>query len=217
MANDSSTTVLRKFLKDQGFAAHPWLQGRNLGPQDGLREAMAERIEDLHERYGQKVSIVGWSLGGVYARELAKDAPDRVRQVISLGSPFGDIARPSNASRMFDFVSNRSRNTESDRKASRPAFAEKIRASPPRNVPSTSIFTKTDGIVHWRSCLEPESDHTENIEVPGSHCGLGHNPLVLYAVAERLSQLEGKWRPFDYRGWHHLLYRQQTVRSTEFG
>lgn len=68
---------------------------------------------------------------------------------------------------------------------------------------STAIFTRTDGVVHWRSCLEPETDQTENIEVPGSHCGLGFNPLVLYAIADRLSQPEGSWQPFD-RGWRRV-------------
>jgi pimeloyl-ACP methyl ester carboxylesterase len=209
MADDGSTSVLRNYLKDQGYAAHPWLQGRNTGPQNGVREAMGERLDDLHARYGRKVSIVGWSLGGVYAREIAKQAPDKVRQVISLGSPFGDIARPSNVTRMYDFVSS----GENPRRAvSRSARAEQLRASPPRSVPATAIFSKTDGVVHWRTCLEQESDHTENIQVPGSHCGLGHNPLVLYAVAERLSQSEGNWRPFDFRGWHQLAYRSNKSR-----
>jgi hypothetical protein len=104
-------------------------------------------------------------------------------------------------SRVFDFVARRQRG------ASRSARAAAIRIPPPPSVPSTSIFTRTDGVVHWRSCLEPETAHTENIEVHGSHCGLGVNPLVLYAVAERLSQPEGGWRPFNYDGWHRVAYR----------
>ena len=209
MANDGSTLVLRNYLKNQGYKAHPWLQGRNTGPQNGVREAMRKRLDELYARYDRRVSIVGWSLGGVYARELAKQAPDKARQVISLGSPFGDISRPSNVTRMYDFVSS---GENTSRSGSRSAFAERLRASPPRSVPSTAIFSKTDGVVHWRTCLEQESDHTENIRVPGSHCGLGHNPLVLYAVADRLSQSEGNWRPFDYRGWQKFAYHSRESR-----
>ena len=196
---DGSTKVLRRFLTGRGFSAHPWLQGRNMGPRDGVRRKLVERIVDLHQRYERKVSIVGWSLGGVYARELAKRLPDKVRQVVSLGSPFADIGRAGNARPLSDRLSGRRR------RRSRPDLADQLR-TPPR-VPSTAIYSKTDGIVHWSTCLEPETDHTENIEVPGSHCGLGMNPLVLYAVADRLSQPEGEWQPFDYRGWRKVAYR----------
>lgn len=217
MASDLSTSLLRRFLKDRGFSAHPWLQGRNRGPHDAVGEGLSERLADLQGRYGRKVSIIGWSLGGIYAREIAKRAPDRVRQVISLGSPFGDIERPTNASRLFEFVSilrdretarNSTRNP-TRKTASRSARVDELRNPPPRSVPSTAIFTKTDGVVHWSTCLEPETEHTENIEVPGSHCGLGFNPLVLYAIADRLSQPEGAWRPFDEhrQGWQSLAYR----------
>jgi pimeloyl-ACP methyl ester carboxylesterase len=212
MAGDDSTRILRRFLKERGYSAHPWLQGRNRGPGGGVREALRERVSELAGRYGQKISIVGWSLGGIYARELAKHAPDQIRQVISLGSPFADVSRPSNATRTFDFVSRREERAPD---ASRRARAREIQRPTPTSVPSTAIFTKTDGVVHWRACLEPVADHTENIEVPGSHCGLGHNPLVLYAVADRLSQPEGLWRPFDFRGWRGRMYRPGHQRPAE--
>jgi pimeloyl-ACP methyl ester carboxylesterase len=199
-AGDGSTTVLRRYLKRQSFSAHPWLLGRNIGPRDGVRAGMLERVEELSDRYGQKISIVGWSLGGVYARELAKRLPDQVRQVVTLGSPFGDIARASNASRLFERLGRRERST------SRGAHAERLREPP--GVPSTSIYTKTDGVVHWQACLEPQTDHTENIEIIGSHCGLGFNPVVLYAVADRLSQPDGNWKPFHRDGWRRALYRE---------
>jgi pimeloyl-ACP methyl ester carboxylesterase len=205
-AGDASTTPLRRYLKRQGFAAHPWLLGRNVGPGGGVREGMKDRVEELAERYGQTISIVGWSLGGVYAREIAKQMPDRVRQVVTLGSPFADIGRPSNASRLFDRI-GRGTGRGTGRGASQPRteLAESLREPP--GVPSTSIFTKTDGVVHWRACLEPETDHTENIEVVGSHCGLGLNPVVLYAIAERLSQPDGAWKPFHNDGWRRVFYR----------
>ncbi len=89
LASDLSTRPLRSFLNAQGYAAHGWKQGRNLGLRAGIEDGMLERVEELHERYGhRKISVVGWSLGGIYARQLAKRAPEKVRSVISLGSPF---------------------------------------------------------------------------------------------------------------------------------
>lgn len=198
-AGDPSTRTLRGYLKDLGYRAHPWLLGRNLGVRDGLRAELATRLDQLHRRYGRKVSVVGWSLGGVYARELAKQLPDHVRQVITLGSPFADVSRASSVSRLYSWVAGAApRNTVG-------GIAEQLRRPP--EVPSTSIFTKTDGVVHWRACLEPETDHTENIAVPGSHTGLGFNPLVLYAVADRLAQPENAWKPFERSGWRSIAYR----------
>jgi pimeloyl-ACP methyl ester carboxylesterase len=171
-AGDDSTRVLRRYLRRLGYAAHPWLLGRNLGVRERLPERLALRVEELQRRHGRKLSLVGWSLGGIYAREIAKRLPQHVRKVVTLGSPFGDVA--------------------------------KVRLPPA--APCTAIYSKTDGIVHWRSCLEPDTDHTENIGVPGSHCGLGFNPQVLYAIADRLSQPEGSWQPFDRSGWRRHLY-----------
>jgi len=198
MADDTSTTVLRRFLRERRFAPHPWLQGRNLGPARNRRDGLGARVAELHQRYGRKVSIVGWSLGGIYAREVAKRMPGAVRQVVTLGSPFGDAGQASNVSRMFDWVSR------GQGRVDRGAIASQLRTPP--DVPSTAIYSKSDGVVHWEACREPERDHTENIEVPGSHCGLGFNALALYAVADRLSQPEGDWKAFDRRGWRRAAY-----------
>lgn len=197
---DGSTTVLRRYLKRQGHAPHPWLLGRNLGPSGDLRRQLIERVDELATRHGQPIAIVGWSLGGIYARELAKTAPEQVRQVITLGSPFGDVARPSSVTRFL----GKARGESVRRRTSQ--FARALRIPP--DVPCTAIFSRSDGIVHWSACLEPETDHTENIRVPGSHIGLGVNPLVLYAVADRLSQAPGEWKPFDRSGWRKHLYRE---------
>ena len=197
-AGDGSTRVLRRYLRRLGYGVHPWLLGANLGPHDKLREQLAARVDELHRRYERKLSLVGWSLGGIYARELAKRMPEHVRQVVTLGSPFADTARGTNATELFDFFSDRGRSQE------RATLASRLQTPPP--MPSTAIFSKTDGVVHWQSCLERKTDHTENIEVPGSHCGLGFNALVLYAVADRLSQPEGDWRPFERGGWRRYLY-----------
>ena len=197
-AGDPSTRVLRRYLRRLGYAAHPWLLGLNLGVRGKLREKLITRVDELYRRYERKVSLVGWSLGGIYAREIAKHMPEHVRQVVTLGSPFADAARTTSASNLFAWFPERGIPED------RAAMADRLRVSP--EMPSSSIFTKTDGIVHWRSCLEPAADHTENIEVPGSHCGLGFNPLVLYAVADRLGQPEGGWLPFDRSGWRRYMY-----------
>jgi hypothetical protein len=122
------------------------------------------------------------------------------RQVITLGSPFGDVARPSNVSRFFRRVPGNPGRERTNQ------FSRALRRPP--DVPCTAIFSRSDGIVHWSACLEPATDHTENIRVPGSHIGLGVNPLVLYAVADRLSQAVGEWKPFDRSGWRRHLYRE---------
>ena len=196
-ASDVSTKLLRTYLRDRGYRAHGWKMGANHGPRPGVEERMQQRLADLYQRYGRKVSVIGWSLGGVYARELARNAPDQVRSVITLGSPFSGRPRGSNAWKLFEYVS--------ETKVEHWHVLRNIRTPPP--VPSTAIFTRTDGIVAWRGCMEHQTELTENIEVEGSHCGLGHNPLVLYAVADRLAQAEDSWKPFQRTGLRSLVYR----------
>ncbi|HEY8120016.1 MAG TPA: alpha/beta fold hydrolase [Myxococcota bacterium] len=170
LASDVSTRILRAFLRDRGYATHGWGLGRNRGPNASLLGALRARLTALSG--GGRVSLVGWSLGGVFARELAKAEPERVRTVITLGSPFG-------------------------------ARAEH-RAAPP--VPATAIYSKSDGIVPWESCRELPGARTENIELVGSHCGLGVHPLALFAIADRLAQPERAWKPFDRSRWRGALY-----------
>jgi pimeloyl-ACP methyl ester carboxylesterase len=207
MAGDESTQVLRRYLSQQALRAHPWQLGRNRGPDAQLRDRLARRVEALCDRDGRPISIVGWSLGGIYARELAKRLPGRVRQVVTLGSPFADPGRATNVSRLFEWVSGRAANAGATRGGTRGSSAAARALRAPPDVPSTAIFSRTDGVAHWRACREPETDHTENIEIPGSHCGLGFNALALFAVADRLSQPHGAWRPFDRSGWRGLVYR----------
>jgi pimeloyl-ACP methyl ester carboxylesterase len=189
MASDISTEILRRFLKSLGYEAYPWKLGRNFADFDEKERLMLERLRWLHEKYNRKVSIVGWSLGGVYARELAKAEPDLVRQVITLGSPFRGIKEENNAVWVYEWISGKKiKDVDAD-------LVAQIAQTPP--VPTTAIFTRTDGIVSWKCCIEAEEGAiTENIEVIGSHCGLGHNPMVLMHVAERLAQAEGAWKPY---------------------
>jgi pimeloyl-ACP methyl ester carboxylesterase len=195
-ASDRSTAPLRRFLGELGYAAHAWQLGRNLGPSRGAIEHCLVRIHDLQRRSGRRVSLVGWSLGGIYARELAKRAPASVRCVITLGAPFAGHPRATNAWRAFELVNGRRHHA--------PEHLDALRQSPP--VPTTSIWSRTDGIVAWRCSVEREGSHTENIEVDASHIGMGVHPAVLYAIADRLAQAEGRWERFSRHGWRRLIY-----------
>lgn len=192
VTSDRSTVALRNFLRSKGYAATGWELGRNYGPLPGIEDGMIRRVEDLYEKHGRKVSLVGWSLGGIYARQLAKAMPDKVRQVITLGSPFNGDPRATNAWRLYEYTSG---HKVDDRERH---MGGAISDAPP--VPTTAIYSRTDGICHWRNCIEAESAIAENIEVEGSHCGLGHHPAAVYAIADRLAQPEGQWKKFERTG-----------------
>src|SRR5262249_46051294 len=146
---------------------------------------------------GKRVSLVGWSLGGILARELAREYPTLVRQVISLGSPFASRRGGTNVPRvLFRMLSGSFREEP---------IHQPLELAPP--VHSTGIYSRTDGIAHWLAWLEREAPHTDNIEVSGSHCGLGVNPFVFYAIADRLAQSVAGWRRFDKSGWRSVFYR----------
>src|SRR6202165_4016928 len=100
VASDTSTRPLRSFLKNRGYAVSGWGLGRNLGLRDGVQHAMVDLVRELSDSHGRKISLVGWSLGGLYARQLAKMMPDRVRSVITLGSRLAGAAKPPNAGRV---------------------------------------------------------------------------------------------------------------------
>ena len=198
VASDTSTRPLRSFLKGRGYAVSGWRQGRNLGLRDGVQDSMVDLLRELNDTHGRKVSLVGWSLGGIYARQLAKMMPDRVRGVITLGSPFAANPKATNAWRVYEMASGQ-RADQTD-----PRFGGSLADTPP--VPTTAIFSRTDGICAWQGCVEKTSATSESIEVESSHCGMGHHPAVVYAVADRLAQPEGKWTPFDRSGWRSMVY-----------
>src|SRR4030081_3207056 len=198
VASDTSTRPLRSFVKSRGYAVSGWRQGRNLGLRHGVQNAMVDLVQELNDTNGRKVSLVGWSLGGLYARQLAKMMPDRVRSVITLGSPFASGPKATNAWRVYEMASGRRADEEDAR------FGGAVSGPPPG--PTTGIFSRTDGICAWQSCMEKPSARSENIEVESSHCGMGHHPAVVYAVAERLAQREVKWAPFDRSGWRSMVY-----------
>lgn len=188
---DGSTQYIRSFLHDLGYDTHPWGLGRNLGPRHGIDKLLDQLIERIRvisdQSGGQQVSIIGWSLGGIYGREIAKIVPDLVRQVITLGTPFKGGDR-TNAAYLYELLSK-------DHSHKDPEIIKKI--STPPSVPFTSIYSKTDGVVHWECSIEDEGTVSENIEIPGaSHLGLGHNPIAMYVIANRLTQKKDSWMPY---------------------
>lgn len=196
--SDRSTVALRTFLKSKGYDAHGWDLGRNYGPLPGIERGMVDKVDALFDKTGRKVSLVGWSLGGIYARQLAKLMPEKIRAVVTLGSPFNGDPRATNAWRLYEFTSG---HKVDDRERH---MGGAISESP--LVPTTAIFSRTDGICAWQSCMENELPHTESIEVEGSHCGLGHHPAAVFAIADRLAQAEGTWKPFQRSGLRAMFF-----------
>ena len=198
-ASDFSTVPLRGFLRRRGHWTHAWKQGFNFGPRHGVLHACRDRLKHLADRHARRVSLIGWSLGGVYARELAKEMPDLVRCVITLGSPFAGHPRDTNAWRVYEFVSGQSVHDN-------PTLRQQLRVAPP--VPTTSIFSRTDGVVAWHCSVNEVLPHTENIEITSaSHVGMGVNPLALYVVADRLRQDPQKWQRFDAGGARRWFFK----------
>ena len=198
LASDLSMAPMRRYLKELGYDTYAWNMGRNFGGVASKRGALRDLVKQIHESTGRKVSIVGWSLGGIYARDLGLQLPDMVRQVITLGSPFANDVTATNATRLYEALSGEGINDN-------PEIREAIAGDLP--VPATSIYSRTDGIVNWRTCLLRPSATAENIEVHlASHIGLGVNPAALWAVANRLAQAEGEFKQFDRSGPFAIAY-----------
>lgn len=197
MGDDPYNQSLISFFNELGYVATGWEMGRNLGPRSITPEDMKHKISRLATSGSGQVSLVGHSLGGIYAREIARLAPDIIRQVITLGSPFGEGRQDgSHAGRLY-----RKLNPENTQEPSEVPAQEQLSTAPP--VPTSSIYTKADGIVNWRTAIQ-NSDHskTQNIEVIGSHCGLTLNPVVWYLLANLLLQKKGSWQRFKSPAFH---------------
>ncbi|MBR1145944.1 alpha/beta hydrolase [Bradyrhizobium sp. AUGA SZCCT0431] len=198
LASDLSMAPMRRYLKELGYDTYAWNMGRNFGGVASKRGALRDLVKRIHETTGRKVSIIGWSLGGIYARDLALQLPDLVRSVITLGSPFANDITATNATRLYEALSGEGINDN-------PEIREAIAGDLP--VPATSIYSRTDGIVNWRTSLLRPSSTAENIEVHlASHIGLGVNPAALWAVADRLAQPEGEFKQFDRSGPFAIAY-----------
>ncbi|MCA0292530.1 MAG: alpha/beta hydrolase [Actinobacteria bacterium] len=194
MAGDYTTAIMRSYLSSLGYHPHGWGVGRNIGPTRLIVDSMRASVENLTAEHGP-ISLIGWSLGGLYARQLGRAYPDQVRQVITLGSPFRLIHREDTlASLVFD----RYRHLHVE--AEELDMPEQEHLRDPMPIPTTAIYSRTDGIVPWQACLNEIYGKAENIEVKASHIGMGHHPAVLWAIADRLALPMDQWRPFKVPG-----------------
>lgn len=189
LAGPESTAFLRQHLRRLGYRTHDWRQGRNLGASPALSDRLEDLLLELHDRYGRRVSLVGWSAGGIYAREMARALPDYTRSVITLGSPFRGHPASTRAWAMYRLMNRR--NLEH-------FFTDEAlaRRAEPLTVPTTCIYSRADGIVAWQCCVAEPAPLTENVEVRSSHLGYGHHLDTLRVVADRLAQPEGDWQPW---------------------
>ena len=187
MTTDLSTRLLRRYLHGLGHTVWGWRLGRNLGPTSSILEGMPKAADLLAARTGGPVSVIGWSLGGVFARELARRRPDVIRQVITLGSPFA--LRDPVQSR----VGRAYRRQEHHHVVGNAPSPDTARPIP---VPSTALYSRRDGIVHWQSCVEPETALHQNVEVRCAHLGFGADPATFWTVADRLAQRSPGGEPF---------------------
>lgn len=187
---DGSTLALRRLLRALGYHVHAWRLGRNWGPTDRVIDGLGERVRGLLTQHGQKLTLIGHSLGGIYAREIARAAPDAVRHVITLGSPF---QRPRAGSSAADPLFRALSPLHSDRAKN----VDPARIAQPIQVPLTAIFTRSDGVVPWRVCVVEPGPYTQCILVRGSHSGLIHNPDASAVIVDRLAR--ETWEPYVER------------------
>ena len=201
-ASDLSTALLRDFLDDLGYVTYPWGLGRNKGLKEEDSRLMRQRLKFVFDHHGRKVSIVGQSLGGVFARELARFDPAMVRQVITLGSPFTGHPLASTGTHLYEWLSgDRLEDLDFNQHL-------EMRVKPP--VPTTSIYSKLDGVVAWECSIEQGRPDGESINLRcNSHIGMASSPSALYLIADRLAQPEDGWKPFAPGGLASVIYGPQ--------
>jgi hypothetical protein len=211
LSTDHATLPLRWFLERLGYRVHGWELGFNLGFSTAYSydlEALIEhRLKEVFIESGdRKISLIGWSLGGLYAKALARRYPTLIREVITLGSPLSGDARASSAWRLYEWVSKMDLHT--------PEIAQKLRelSEPLAHVPITAFYSRHDGIVPWHNSRELPGPMVQNIETPCSHFGMGLDSYVLYVIAHRLARQDPDgWKPLDLRALRERFERDRRV------
>ena len=210
---DGSMAILRRFLEKNGYQAHPWQLGTNFTNErvttmDVVLEfcrqkesEIVDRLKELNDATGEKVSLIGWSLGGVYANSVAQTHPELVRQIITLGSPIGDPRGTST----WEILKKMNRSDVPDEEQNVDAWLERKDGLGERKVRTSILYSLKDGAVSRGSAVIEHHPLVENIEVSSSHVGFAHNPLVYYVIADRLSQDLLDWQPFEARNQPRLI------------
>lgn len=177
LCTDLSTTLLRQYLQKLGYRVYGWEMGRNLGRIENI-ETLANKIELLSKKHNQKVTLIGWSMGGIFAREVAKLKTDYVDRVLTIGSPFANVYAPNHAKWIFDLLN--------DSKDLKPEIVNQLSEPPPQ--PTAALYSLSDGIVPWQACMDtPTSELHQNYKIESSHFGMGANPTVLAKVRDLLT------------------------------
>jgi pimeloyl-ACP methyl ester carboxylesterase len=211
MAREGTLVPLKRFLKGRGYNVQAWGLGRNVGFQSRHADALVNKIRYLHYQTGRRVSLVGWSLGGVFALYAAHQASECVRQVITLGSPISVDPEGSQTAPLVKALYRMIAHPMGPQvHTNQPRFKKMLQGELPP-VPISCLYSISDGVVPPQEATVDGNDKTvENIRVYGSHTGLGFNPMVMCIVADRLAQPEGRWRPFRPDGWGGAVYRTLT-------
>jgi pimeloyl-ACP methyl ester carboxylesterase len=205
LADDRSTRPLRRLLNRAGYAAYGWRLGTNIGPTRRIISGMDAVLGEITNLHGEPATVIGWSLGGMLGYDLVARHPGAVDRLITLGSPlYSTDPRQSRGSLFYDEYAA-AHLPDYSRDSWRPVGVT--------SVPATSIFSKTDGVVRWHTCLHPPGPLTENIEVYSSHCGLGFHPAAGYAILDRLAAPTDPWRKFVPPAWLAIHFPAQPDRA----
>jgi pimeloyl-ACP methyl ester carboxylesterase len=207
LADDRSTRPLRRLLNRAGYAAYGWRLGMNIGPTRRIISGMDAVLGEITDLHGEPASVIGWSLGGMLGYDLVSRHPGAVDRLITLGTPlYSTDPRQSRGSPFYDEYAA----------AHLPDYSrDSWRPPGVTSVPGTSIFSKTDGVVRWQTCLHPPGPLRENIEVYGSHCGLGFHPAAGYAILDRLAAPTDPWPKFVPPAWLAIHFPAQPDRSQD--
>lgn len=209
---DHTTRLLRCCVQKRGYKTYGWECGINLGLRERVLRDFPVLVERVRQETGKNPTLVGHSLGGVIAREFSREFPDKVRQVITVGTPFGAAMNfqtiPKTLKAIFTMVAPMNADLLQDQEMA-------LRGLTPPPVPTTSIFSKTDGIVEWTASLNPRAPRAENIEVNASHIGLIAHSQTLKIVLDRLGQSEDRWRPYR-RGYTQDLPQNPRWRPRSY-
>lgn len=186
-AGDGSTAVLKTYLRLLGYRVSGWHLGRNSGDVRELLPRVLKRTLSLHRRTRQSVRMIGWSFGGYLAREAARERPELVHQVITLGTPV--IGGPKYTVAAHSY---RRRGIDIDAIAAEVESRNRIALL----TPITAIYSRADTIVAWEACIDRSAANVEHVEVRTTHSGFGFSPEVFAIIAQKLAGNDG------HESWH---------------
>lgn len=197
-AGDGSTAVLKAYLRLLGYRARGWGLGRNEGAVSDLLPRVLKRLASFSRRSNQKVTMIGWSFGGYLARELARERPDLVRQVITLGTPVIGGPKYTVAAEIY-----RKRGIDIDAIAAEVEWRKQTSLS----IPVVAIYSRVDGFVAWQACIDQDATNVEHVEVRTTHLGFGFSPDVYKIIAQRLANHQGRPHTPAHRERRHRILK----------